>query len=227
MGTNWFFETPCIQTMQNQPRLLAVLKKDVKLICTYPWHLIFIIISSCVIGSKSSTRFCVSCCVWYSGLHCHISHQCLENLCSDHQLLYERVTDQSCTRPAVPCTHRYTAVQTTYTPSLAIYILLHVKMSWILPNIFTKVFLCFAVLQFVPSHIDVRMCTFSEQTEKGLITALAEVRRRSQESTNFTVNVSWLLYPVNSIKSLTEFKTPISWHWTPSNPLNSISFWFS
>lgn len=45
------------------------------------------------------------------------------------------------------------------------------------------------VLQFVPSHIDVRMCTFSEQTEKGLITALAEVRRRSQESTNFTVNI--------------------------------------
>ncbi|XP_026143028.1 UPF0606 protein KIAA1549-like isoform X1 [Carassius auratus] len=45
------------------------------------------------------------------------------------------------------------------------------------------------VLQFVPSHVDVRMCTFSEQTEKGLITALSEVRRRSQESTNFTVNI--------------------------------------
>ncbi|XP_016386296.1 UPF0606 protein KIAA1549-like [Sinocyclocheilus rhinocerous] len=45
------------------------------------------------------------------------------------------------------------------------------------------------VLQFVPSHVDVRMCTFSEQAEKGLITALSEVRRRSQESTNFTVNI--------------------------------------
>ncbi|XP_043072597.1 UPF0606 protein KIAA1549 isoform X2 [Puntigrus tetrazona] len=45
------------------------------------------------------------------------------------------------------------------------------------------------VLQFVPIHVDVRMCTFSEQTEKGLITALSEVRRRSQESTNFTVNI--------------------------------------
>ncbi|XP_052386813.1 UPF0606 protein KIAA1549 [Carassius gibelio] len=45
------------------------------------------------------------------------------------------------------------------------------------------------VLQFVPSHVDVRLCTFSEQAEKGLITALAEVRRRSQESTNFTVNI--------------------------------------
>lgn len=73
----------------------------------------FIINSSCVIGSESSTRFCVSCCVWYSCLHCHISHQCPKNLCSDHQLFHERITDQSCTRPAVPCTHRYTAVQTT------------------------------------------------------------------------------------------------------------------
>lgn len=51
------------------------------------------------------------------------------------------------------------------------------------------VFCLSAVLQFVPSHVDVRMCTFSEQAEKGLITALSEVRRRSQESTNFTVNV--------------------------------------
>ncbi|KAL1257025.1 hypothetical protein QQF64_012570, partial [Cirrhinus molitorella] len=45
------------------------------------------------------------------------------------------------------------------------------------------------VLQFVPNYVDVRMCTFSEQAEKGLITALAEVRQRSQESTNFTVNI--------------------------------------
>ncbi|XP_051513138.1 UPF0606 protein KIAA1549-like isoform X1 [Myxocyprinus asiaticus] len=46
-----------------------------------------------------------------------------------------------------------------------------------------------SVLQFVPSHIDVRMCTFSEQIEKGLTSTLAEVRRRSQESTNFTVHI--------------------------------------
>lgn len=52
------------------------------------------------------------------------------------------------------------------------------------------VFCVSAVLQFVPSHVDVRMCTFSEQAEKGLIAALAEVRRNSEESTNFTVNVS-------------------------------------
>lgn len=47
-----------------------------------------------------------------------------------------------------------------------------------------------AVLQFVPSHIDVRICNFSESIEKGLTTAFAEVRRRSKESTNFTVHVS-------------------------------------
>ncbi|KAG5274037.1 hypothetical protein AALO_G00158470 [Alosa alosa] len=45
------------------------------------------------------------------------------------------------------------------------------------------------VLQFVPSHIDVRMCTFSEKIKKGLTAAYAEVRRRSQESTNFTVQI--------------------------------------
>lgn len=46
------------------------------------------------------------------------------------------------------------------------------------------------VLQFVPSHIDVRFCNFSESIEKGLTKAFAEVRRRSKESTNFTVHVS-------------------------------------
>ncbi len=95
--------------------------------------------------------------------------------------------------------------------------------SWI----FSLVFICCcymiiclsfclsAVLQFVPSHVDVRMCTFSEQAEKGLITALSEVRRRSQESTNFTVNVRWLLYSAYGIKSSAEFQTPITRHWTP------------
>lgn len=77
-----------------------------------------------------------------------------------------------------------------------------------------------AVLQFVPSHVDVRMCTFSEQAEKGLITALAEVRRRSQESTNFTVNVCRMLYPAYGIKSSAKFQRPITWHWTSWNPLN-------
>lgn len=53
-----------------------------------------------------------------------------------------------------------------------------------------ELFLVSAVLQFVPSHIDVRFCNFSESIEKGLTMAFAEVRRRSKESTNFTVHVS-------------------------------------
>ncbi|XP_061629254.1 UPF0606 protein KIAA1549 isoform X9 [Phyllopteryx taeniolatus] len=45
------------------------------------------------------------------------------------------------------------------------------------------------VLQFVPSHIDVRFCNFSESIERGLTMAFAEVRQRSQVSTNFTVQI--------------------------------------
>ncbi|XP_029991845.1 UPF0606 protein KIAA1549 isoform X2 [Sphaeramia orbicularis] len=45
------------------------------------------------------------------------------------------------------------------------------------------------VLQFVPSHIDVRYCNFSESIERGLTKAFAEVCRRSKESTNFTVHI--------------------------------------
>ncbi|XP_016302864.1 UPF0606 protein KIAA1549-like [Sinocyclocheilus anshuiensis] len=45
------------------------------------------------------------------------------------------------------------------------------------------------VLQFVPSHVDVRLCSFSERVEKGLLMAYAEVRKRSQEKGNFTVHI--------------------------------------
>ncbi|XP_067359181.1 UPF0606 protein KIAA1549 isoform X3 [Channa argus] len=45
------------------------------------------------------------------------------------------------------------------------------------------------VLQFVPSSIDVRFCNFSENIEKGLTMAFAEVCRRSKESTDFTVHI--------------------------------------
>ncbi|XP_028970927.2 UPF0606 protein KIAA1549 isoform X1 [Esox lucius] len=44
-----------------------------------------------------------------------------------------------------------------------------------------------SVLQFVPGHIDVRVCNFSERIEKGLTMAYAEVRRRLHLSANFTV----------------------------------------
>lgn len=53
-----------------------------------------------------------------------------------------------------------------------------------------ELFLVSPVLQFVPAHIDVRFCNFSESIERGLTLAFAEVRRRSKESTNFTVHVS-------------------------------------
>lgn len=46
------------------------------------------------------------------------------------------------------------------------------------------------MLQFVPGHVDVRFCNFSESVETGLTMAFAEVRRRSKETTNFTVQVS-------------------------------------
>ncbi|XP_072551392.1 UPF0606 protein KIAA1549 isoform X2 [Salminus brasiliensis] len=46
-----------------------------------------------------------------------------------------------------------------------------------------------SVLQFVPTHTDVHVCTFTEHIEKGLTLAFAEVRRRLKESTNFTVHV--------------------------------------
>uniref|UniRef100_A0A3Q2XZA5 UPF0606 protein KIAA1549-like n=1 Tax=Hippocampus comes TaxID=109280 RepID=A0A3Q2XZA5_HIPCM len=44
-------------------------------------------------------------------------------------------------------------------------------------------------LQFVPGHIDVRFCNFSERIERGLTMAFAEVRQRSKASTNFTVHI--------------------------------------
>ncbi|XP_041110303.1 UPF0606 protein KIAA1549-like isoform X2 [Polyodon spathula] len=45
------------------------------------------------------------------------------------------------------------------------------------------------VLQFVPNHVDVRFCNFSERIEQGLTMAFSEVRRRYRETTRFTVHV--------------------------------------
>ncbi|KAM4675762.1 UPF0606 protein KIAA1549 homolog [Discoglossus pictus] len=45
------------------------------------------------------------------------------------------------------------------------------------------------VLQFVPRSVDVRLCTFSDQIQKGLTVALYEVRRQRQEDNNFTVQI--------------------------------------
>ncbi|KAM6896148.1 LOW QUALITY PROTEIN: UPF0606 protein KIAA1549 [Lycodopsis pacificus] len=46
-----------------------------------------------------------------------------------------------------------------------------------------------SVLQFVPAHIDVRVCNFSERVERGLMMAYAETRRRSHEAGNVTVQL--------------------------------------
>ncbi|XP_069820148.1 UPF0606 protein KIAA1549 homolog isoform X2 [Dendropsophus ebraccatus] len=45
------------------------------------------------------------------------------------------------------------------------------------------------VLQFVPQSVDIRLCTFSEQIQKGLTLALYEVRRVRPESENLTVQI--------------------------------------
>lgn len=49
-----------------------------------------------------------------------------------------------------------------------------------------------SVLQFVPAHVDVRVCNFSERVERGLTMAFAESRRRSHEAGNITLQVSLL-----------------------------------
>ncbi|XP_029018489.1 UPF0606 protein KIAA1549 [Betta splendens] len=46
-----------------------------------------------------------------------------------------------------------------------------------------------SVLQFVPAHVDIRVCNFSEKVEKGLMLAYTETRRRSQETGNVTVQL--------------------------------------
>uniref|UniRef100_A0A3Q2DE85 Uncharacterized protein n=1 Tax=Cyprinodon variegatus TaxID=28743 RepID=A0A3Q2DE85_CYPVA len=44
-----------------------------------------------------------------------------------------------------------------------------------------------SVLQFVPTHVDVRVCNFTERVERGLMMAYAESRRRSHEAGNVTM----------------------------------------
>lgn len=45
------------------------------------------------------------------------------------------------------------------------------------------------MLQFVPGHVDVRVCNFSERVERGLLMAYTETRRRAHEFGNVTVQV--------------------------------------
>ncbi|KAK5619024.1 hypothetical protein CRENBAI_004103 [Crenichthys baileyi] len=46
-----------------------------------------------------------------------------------------------------------------------------------------------SVLQFVPTHVDIRVCNFTERVERGLMMAYAESRRRSHEAGNSTVQL--------------------------------------
>ncbi|CAL8358166.1 unnamed protein product [Lota lota] len=80
----------------------------------------------------------------------------------------------------------YTAISVTNALRRSGRRFLSVSPSWTLPDIKYQ---AHSVLQFVPSNMDIRTCNFSERIEKGLTMAFAEVRRRAQESTNFTVHI--------------------------------------
>lgn len=45
------------------------------------------------------------------------------------------------------------------------------------------------VLQFVPAHVDIRVCNFSQRVERGLMLAYSEACRRSHEDRNISVQV--------------------------------------
>ncbi|KAM9467973.1 UPF0606 protein KIAA1549 [Clarias gariepinus] len=64
-----------------------------------------------------------------------------------------------------------------------------------------------SILQFVPSHVDVRVCSFSERVERGLFLAYTEVRRRLQENGNFTVHI--LNITISLTKGQKQQKTPV------------------
>nr|XP_019959141.1 PREDICTED: UPF0606 protein KIAA1549-like isoform X2 [Paralichthys olivaceus] len=80
----------------------------------------------------------------------------------------------------------YTAISVINTLRRSGRRFLSVSPNWTTPD---NKYQVHTVLQFVPSHIDVRFCNFSESIKKGLTMAFAELRRRSKESTNFTVHI--------------------------------------
>ncbi|XP_040886121.1 UPF0606 protein KIAA1549 [Toxotes jaculatrix] len=63
------------------------------------------------------------------------------------------------------------------------------------------------MLQFVPAHVDVRICNFSERVERGLMMAYAETRRRSREAGNVTVQL--LNITVGAFRPAAEQKVPV------------------
>ncbi|XP_065807297.1 UPF0606 protein KIAA1549 [Labrus bergylta] len=64
-----------------------------------------------------------------------------------------------------------------------------------------------SVLQFVPAHVDVRVCNFSERVERGLMMAYAETRRRTHEAGN--VSVQLLNVTLSVTRPTMEKKVPV------------------
>ncbi|XP_033620402.1 UPF0606 protein KIAA1549 homolog isoform X2 [Fukomys damarensis] len=65
-------------------------------------------------------------------------------------------------------------------------LILSVKPSFLVPE---SKFQVQTVLQFVPPSVDIGFCNFTEHLEKGLMTALFEVRKHQQGTYNLTVQV--------------------------------------
>lgn len=80
----------------------------------------------------------------------------------------------------------YTAISVINTLQRSGRQFLSVSPNWSTPD---RKYQVHSVLQFVPGHIDMRFCNFSENIERGLTMAFTEVRRRSTESTNITVHI--------------------------------------
>ncbi|XP_053720068.1 UPF0606 protein KIAA1549 isoform X1 [Synchiropus splendidus] len=55
-----------------------------------------------------------------------------------------------------------------------------------------------SVVQFVPAYVDIRVCNFSEQVERGLMMAYMESRRRSHEVGNVTVQLLNITFAVST-----------------------------
>ncbi|XP_025755408.1 UPF0606 protein KIAA1549 isoform X3 [Oreochromis niloticus] len=64
-----------------------------------------------------------------------------------------------------------------------------------------------SVLQFVPTHVDIRVCNFSERVERGLTMAYAETRKRLQEGGNATVQL--LNITMSVARPAVEQKVPV------------------
>ncbi|XP_004564979.1 UPF0606 protein KIAA1549 isoform X2 [Maylandia zebra] len=64
-----------------------------------------------------------------------------------------------------------------------------------------------SVLQFVPTHVDIRVCNFSERVERGLTMAYAETRKRLHEGGNATVQL--LNITISVARPAVEQKVPV------------------